>query len=159
MRNRTEQNGIPATQAATDIARASAANRYARVVALQNDNVDALARLHEIFRDGAVELSNDLLEFAPRHVQGRANDAGWRVDHAAPLEAAAAHLRRCQGFAEQALEQTARFLNLMAKVSRDSRLHLEDHAATMLGHLRDEGSFASAESSARALPEERRDRR
>ena len=155
MSNRAD-NGMLASEA-TAAAGNAAPDRYARLVALQNDNVVALARLHAIFRDGAVEWSNDLLEFAAFHFQRPSNEAGWRINSGAPLEATASHLRYCHSFAEQCLQQTARFLNLAAKISRDSRLHLESHAATVLGHLeRDERPFALRESSAqqdRARPE------
>lgn len=164
MRNQTAKQGaVPATAAPTDTAtREAGLDRYARLVALQNDNVDALVRLHTILRDGAVEWSSDLLNFAGRHFQRKSNGASWQINSADPLETVTSHLRYCQGFAEECLEQTAKFLNLAAKVSRDSRAHLENHAATMLNHLgRDGESLSIRESVApshREIPEGGRER-
>jgi phasin protein len=160
-----KQGAVPATVAPTDTTtREAGSDRYARLVALQNDNVDALVRLHSILRDGAAEWSSDLLDFAGRHFQRQSNGASWQINSADPLETVTSHLRYCQGFAEECLEQTARFLNLAAKISRDSRAHLENHAAAMLSHLgRDDESLGLQESNAhapssRAIPDDRRNR-
>ena len=164
MRNQAGKQGVvPAavptdTTARTDTTtREGGSDRYARLVALQNDNVDALVRLHTIFRDGAVECCSDLLDFAGRHFQRQPNGASWQMNGANPLETVTSHLKYCQGFAEEWLEQTAKFLNLAAKVSRDSRAHLENHAATMLSHLGRQDDLplirASAAHSRRAIPE------
>ena len=164
MRNQAgKQGAVPATAAPTDTpAREVRSDRYARLIALQNENVDALVRLHTIFRDGAIEWSSDLLDFAGRHFQRQSNGASWQINSADPIETVTSHLRHCQGFAEECLEQTAKFLKLAAKVSRDSRAHLENHAATMLSRLgRDDDSFSIRESTARshpAVPEEGRER-
>ncbi|HSE73074.1 MAG TPA: phasin family protein, partial [Dongiaceae bacterium] len=99
-------------------------------IALQNDNVDALVRLHTILRDGAAEWSSDLLDFAGRNFQRQSNGANRQTNGANPPEALVSHCRRCQEFAEERLDQTAKVLKLAAKVSRDSRMHLENHAAT-----------------------------
>ncbi len=154
---------MPATAAPTDItAKEARSDRYVRLIALQNENVDALVRLHTILRDGAAEWSSELLDFAGRHYQRQSNGASWHINGAAPLEAVASHLRYCQGFAEECLEQTAKFLTLAAKVSRDSRAHLENHAVTVLGHLGhdDESRLirGSAASPHRAIPAEGRSR-
>ncbi|MEZ5832205.1 MAG: hypothetical protein R3D05_13590 [Dongiaceae bacterium] len=165
MRNQAgKQSAVPATAAPIDTTtrtdtttREGGSDRYARLVALQNDNVDALARLHTILRDGAVECCSDLLDFAGRHFQRQPNGASWQMNGANPLETVTSHLKYCQGFAEEWLEQTAKFLNLAAKVSRDSRAHLENHAATMLSHLGRQDDLplirASAAHSRRAIPE------
>jgi hypothetical protein len=160
MRNQAgKQGAVPAAAVPTDTtARTEAgSDRYARLIALQNDNVDALVRLHTILRDGAVECCSDLLDFTGRHFQRQSNGASWQINGADPLETVTSHLRYCQGFAEEWLEQTAKFLNLAAKVSRDSRAHLENHAATMLSHLgRHDDSSSIRESAAlshRAIPE------
>jgi hypothetical protein len=165
MRNQpAKQGAVPATAAPAETTRDAGADRYARLVALQNDNVDALVRLHTIIRDGAVEWSSDFLDFAGRHFQRQSNGARWQINGAAPIETVASHLRYCQGLAEECLEQTARFLNLAAKVSRDTRAHLENHAATMLSHLgHDDGSSGFQESnthapSGRVIPDDRRNR-
>ena len=156
MRNQAGKQGtVPAAAAPTDtIARTDTttrevgSDRYAHLIALQNDNVDALMRLHTILRDGAVECCSDLLDFTGRHFQRQSNGASWQANGANPLETVVSHLRYCQEFAEECLDQTAKVLKLAAKVSRDSRAHLENHAATMLSHLGHDGSFASGESTA-----------
>ena len=150
MRNQAiKQGAVPATAAPTNIpAREDRSDQYTRLIALQNENVNALVRLHTIFRDGAAEWSSDLLEFASRHFQRQSNGASWQANGANPLETVVSHLRYCQEFAEECLDQTAKVLKLAAKVSRDSRAHLENHAATMLSHLGHDGSFASRESTA-----------
>ena len=102
---------------------------------MQNNNVDALVRFHNVWRDGAVAWSNHLLEFMGRQLQGQPTGTGWQVNGTTPFEAAASHLRNCQSYAEQCFEQTARFLNLAAKTSRDSRMQLERHAASLLKQL------------------------
>ena len=137
MRNQAvKQGAVPATAAPTNIpAREDRSDQYTRLIALQNENVNALVRLHTIFRDGAAEWSSDLLEFASRHFQRQSNGASWQANGANPLETVVSHLRYCQEFAEECLDQTAKVLKLAAKVSRDSRAHLENHAATMLSHL------------------------
>ena len=164
MRNQAGKQGIvPAavptdTTARTDTTtREEGSDRYARLIGLQNDNINALVRLHTIFRDSAVECCSDLLDFAGRHYQRQSNGASWQINGADPLETVASHLRYCQGFAEECLEQTAKFLKLAAKVSRDSRAHLENHAATMLSHLEHHDDSSSIRESAalshRAIPE------
>jgi hypothetical protein len=163
MRNQVKHSAGSATAAPTDTAtREVGSDRYARLVALQNDNVHALVHLHTILRDGAAEWSSDLLDFVGRHFQRQSNGAGWQINGADPLETVASHVRYCQGFAEEWLEQTARFLTLAAKLSRDSRAHLENHTATILSHLKhDDGSFPIRESTARldrTIPEERGNR-
>jgi hypothetical protein len=145
MRNQAgKQSAVPATS-----------DRYARLIALQNENVDAFVRLHTILRDGAIEWSSDLLDFAGRHFQRQSrNGASWQINSANPIETVTSHLSYCQGFAEECLEQTAKFLKLAAKVSRDSRAHLENHAVTMLSHLgRDDDSLSIRESATHSHPE------
>jgi hypothetical protein len=162
MRNQAgKQGAVPATAAPTNTPeREERPDRYARLIALQNENVNALVRLHTIFRDGAVEWSSDLLDFAGRHFQRQSNGASGQINSANPLETVVSHLRYCQEFAEECLDQTAKFLKLAAEVSRDSRAHLENHAATMLSHLGRDGSFASRERTAHstAVPDEGRGR-
>lgn len=164
MRNKAGKQGtVPATAAPTDTpAREVRSDRYARLIGLQNENVNALVRLHTIFRDGAIEWSSDLLDFAGRHFQRQSNGASWRINSADPIETVTSHLRYCQGFAEECLEQTAKFLKLTAKISRDSRAHLENHTATMLSHLgHDDESLSIRESAAlshREIPEGGRER-
>ena len=164
MRNQTGKRGaVPATASPTDTTtREVRSDRYARLIALQNENVDAFVRLHTILRDGAIEWSSDLLDFAGRHFQRQSNGASGQINSADPIERVTSHLRYCQGFAEECLEQTAKFLKLAAKVSRDSRAHLENHAVTMLSHLgRDDESLPVREStdhSHRAIPERGRER-
>lgn len=165
MRNQAgKQGAVPATAAPTDTpAREVRSDRYARLIGLQNENVDALVRLHTIFRDGAIEWSSDLLDFAGRHFQRQSrNGASWQINSADPIETVTSHLRYCQGFTEECLEQTAKLLKLAARVSRDSRAHLENHAATMLSHLgRDDESLSIRESAAhshRKFPEGGRER-
>ena len=163
MRNQAAKGAVPATAAPTDtITREAGSDRYARLVALQNGNVDVLVRLHTILRDGAVEWSSDLLDFTGRHLQRQLSGASGQINGAAPIETVASHLRYCHGFAEECLEQTAKFLNLAAKVSRDTRTHLENHATTMLSQLgHDNGSYRIRENTAqlhRATPEEGRGR-
>lgn len=141
MRNQAgKQGAMPAAATPTDTTtREARSDRYARLIALQNDNVDAIVRLHTILRDGALEWTSDLLGFAGRHFQRQSNGATWRINTANPLGAVASHLGYCQELAEECLDQTAKVLTLAAKVSRDSREHLESHAAVMLGNLgRDE---------------------
>jgi hypothetical protein len=166
MKNRAERrNIVRASQATSDTGKEkeAASTGYADLIAFQNDNVDALVRFHKAIYDDAVEWSNDLLDFTGRHLQKQWNGAGWQLDGAAPLEAAASHLRYCQSSAEQYLEQTAKFLTLAAEVSRDSRAHLENHATTMFGHPgRDRGVSPARESAApsgRTVPAGRRTRR
>jgi hypothetical protein len=164
MKNRAgKQNAMRASEAASGIGKGAESVGYADLIAFQNDNVDALVRFHTAIYDGAVEWSNDLLDFAGRHFQNQWNGAGWRLNGAVPLEAAASHLRYCQSSAEQYLEQTARFLTLAARVSRDSRMHMRDHAATMLDHPeRDNGTLPARKSAApsgRTAPSGRRVRR
>ena len=170
MRNQAGKQGtVPAAAVPTDTTartdtttREAGSDRYAHLIVLQNDNVDALMRLHTILRDGAVECCSDLLDFTGRHFQRQSNGASWQINGSDPLETVTSHLRYCQGFAEEWFEQTARFLTLAAKVSRDSRAHLENHAATMLSHLgRHDDSSSIRESAAhsrRALPEGGRER-
>ncbi len=159
MRNQAgKQGAVPATAAPADTpAREVRSDRYARLIALQNENVDAFVRLHTILRDGAIEWSSDLLDFAGRHFQRQSDGASGQINGANPLEAVTSHFRYCQGFAEECLEQTAKLLKLAAKVSRDSRAHLENHAATMLSHLgRNDESLSIRESAAhshREIPE------
>lgn len=150
MKNRAaKQNVMLAAEATTDIAKEATSVGYTRLMALQNDNIDALVRFHTILRDGAVEWRNNLLDLAGRQIQEQSNGANWQVNGATPFAVVAAHIRQCQTYAEQCLEQTAGFLNLAAKVSRDSRIHLEGHAATMLDHfVRHDGSLAVRESNA-----------
>lgn len=150
MKNRAERRNVMlASEATSDTGKKAVSSGYADLIAFQNDNVDALMRFHKAIYDGAVEWSNDLLDFAGRHLQKQWNGAGWQLNGAAPLEATASHLRNCQSSVEQCLEQTAKFLTLAAEVSRDSRMHLENHAATMLGHPgRDNGTAPVRESAA-----------
>jgi hypothetical protein len=164
MKNREEkQHAMQVSEATSGIGKDAASAGYARLIALQNDNVDALMRFHKTVYDGAVEWSNGLLDFAGRHFRKQWNGAGWQLDGAAPLEAVASHLRYCQSSAEQCLEQTARFLALAAEVSRDSRVHLENHATTLFGQsARDHAALparGSAAPSRRAGPAGRRARR
>lgn len=164
MRNEAgKQGALSQTAALTDtLTREERSDRYARLIALQNENVDSLVRLHTIFRDAAVEWSSDLVDFAGRHFQRQSNGASTQINSANPLEAVTSHFRYCQGFAEECLEQTAKLLKLAAKVSRDSRAHLENHAATMLSHLgRNDQSLSIREGAAhsdRETPEGRRER-
>jgi hypothetical protein len=154
MRNQAgKQGAMPATATPTDTTtRDARSDQYARLVALRNDNVDALVRLHAILRDGALEWTSDLLGFAGRHFQRQSNGASWQISAANPLETAASHLRNCQEFAEECLDQTAKLMTLTTRVSRDSREHLESHAAAMLSSLGRDESFrferASLTSSA-----------
>ena len=151
MARRTERPGAAlAAKAAIDFTQEGTPSGYGRLVALQNGNVDAFMRLHMILRDGAIEWSNDLLDFTGRHFQQQLDRPSWQLDGAAPAEAIASHIRYLQTAAEQGLEQTARFLTLAAKLSRDSRTHLENHAAFILDHLgRDDGSFLAAHDADR----------
>jgi hypothetical protein len=137
MRNQAGKQGtVPETASPTDTStKEVSSDRYAHLIALQNDNVHAVLRLHTILRDGAVEWSSDLLDFAGRLFQKQSNGASWQINRAGPFGVAASHLRFCQELTEEYLDQTAKVLKLAAKVSRDSRLHLENHAATMLHHL------------------------
>lgn len=137
MRSQAEKQGaaLATATAGGSIIEEARADRYARLIALQNDNVDALVRLHTILRDGAAEWSSDPLDFAGRHFQRQSNGANWRTNSANPLEAPVSHCRCCQEFAEECLDQTAKVLKLAAKVSRGSHMHLENHAATVLSHL------------------------
>ena len=150
MKNRAEkQNMTTASAAASDVGEEAAATGYARLIAFQNNNVDALVRFHHIWRDGAVEWSNDLLEFMGRQLQRQPTATSWQVNGATPFEAIASHLKNCQSCAEQCLEQTAKFLNLAAKVSRDSRMQLERHATSVLKQPgRDHGSLGLREGNA-----------
>ena len=145
MKNRTaKQDAMLAAEATTDITKETAASGYARLMALQNDNIDAFMRLQAILRDGAVEWRNELMDLAGRQFQKQSNVAtNWQVNGAAPFAAITSQVRQCQTYAEQCLEQTARFLHLAAKVARDSRLHLENHTATVIDHFaHHDGSFA-----------------
>jgi hypothetical protein len=137
MKNQAGKQGtVPAASSPTDtFTKEVSSDRYAHLIALQSDNVHAVLRLHTILRDGAVEWSSDLLDFAGRLFQKQLNGAGWQINSAGPFGTTASHLRFCQELTEECLDQAAKALKLTAKVSRDSRVHLENHAATILRHL------------------------
>lgn len=142
MKNRAERRNLTtASTAVSDVAEGMASNGYARLIALQSNNIDALVRFHNVWRDGAVEWSNALLDFMGHQLQRQPTRASWQANGATPFEAIVSHFKNCQSCAEQCLEQTARFLNLAAKVSRDSRLQLEHHAASVLPQLSGHGSL------------------
>jgi hypothetical protein len=108
---------------------------YARLMAFQKDNLDAVMQSQMILRDGAIAWSNSLLDFVGQHFQQHLNRPDWLINSADPVAAAAAQIRYVQTSTEDCLEQAAKFLNLVSKVSRDSRTHLETHVTTTLGHF------------------------
>lgn len=135
MKSRTAKENLTTAFAAGDVTEETVANGYARLIAFQSNNVNTLVHFHNIWRDSAVELSNDLLELMGHQLQSQPTGTHWRVNGATPFEAIASHIKNCQSCAEHCLEQTAKFLILAAKVSRDSRAQLERHAASMLNQL------------------------
>ena len=146
MKNSAEKpNTTTASAAAGTVAEEATA--AARLLAFQNNNVDTLVRFHNIWRDGAIEWGNELLEFMGRHIQRQPTGTGWQVNGATPFEAIASHLKNCQSCAEQCFEQTAKFLNLAAKLSRDSRMQLERHAAAVLNQASGHGPLGLQKSS------------
>lgn len=152
MRKRMDIQNAVRAEATTSVARGAMPTGYARLVALQNSNIDALLRFNMILRDGAVEWSDELLDFTGRHLQHQLTRPVSHVNGAAPAEIAASHLRYIQTVAEQSLEQAARFLTLAARLSRDSRVHLENHAVAMINHLRrDDGSLQERQENSTGL--------
>jgi hypothetical protein len=105
---------------------------YARFVEVQNGNFNALVRFNTILRDGAIEWSNNWLDFAGQHLNGPDRRNGG----ADPAEATLSNAGYMQETVERYLDQTAKFLSLTAKISRDCRMHLENHVAATLGRVR-----------------------
>lgn len=136
-----KRSAAPATDQTTDGASQIAPTGYARLMALQRENLEAVMKSQMILRDGAIAWSNDLLDFFGQHFQQHVNRPGWLINSADPIAAAAAQIRYMQTSTEECLEQAAKFLNLVSKVSRDSRTHLENHVTTTLSHFgRHDGS-------------------
>lgn len=134
-----KQSVVLAAEATTDIIKEVIPAGYGRLVALQNSNVTALMGLPAILRDAVIEWSNDLLNFAGRRLQQQLKKPTAQISTA---DAVAWPVMYFQTAAEQYVDQTARFLTLACKVSRDSRVHLENHAVAMLNQLvHDDDSF------------------
>ena len=130
-----KRSAAPATDQTTDGASQIAPTGYARLMALQRENLEAMMKSQIILRDGAIAWSNDLLDFFGQHFRQHLNRPGWLTNSADPIAATAAQIRYMQTSTEECLEQAAKFLNLVSKVSRDSRTHLENHVTTTLGHF------------------------
>jgi hypothetical protein len=133
-----KQSAALAAEASTDSTKEAIPAGYGRLVALQNSNMNALTGLHVILRDGVIEWSNDLLDFAGRRLQQHLDKPRGQINGAHAADAVAWPLRYFQTAAEQYVEQMARFLTLASKLSRDSRMHLENHAFAMLSQLEHE---------------------
>jgi hypothetical protein len=130
-----KRSAVPATDPTANSASQIAPAGYARLMAFQRENLEAMMKSQMILRDGAIAWSNDLLDFVGQHFQQHLNRPDWLINSANPMAAAAAQIRYMQSSTEECLEQAAKFLNLVSKVSRDSRTHLENHVTATLTHF------------------------
>lgn len=120
----SKRSAAPAIDQNTDGASQIAPAGYARLMAFQMGNLEAMMQSQTILRNGAIAWSNDLLDFFGRHFQQNLNRPDWLINSADPIAAAAAQIRYMQTSTEECLEQAAKFLHLVSKVSHDSRTHV-----------------------------------